>query len=302
VSEETLETQTEATPPPPFPGKLLAAAREGKGLSVADVARSLRLSVRQIEAIEGDDFDKLPGKTFLRGFVRNYAKLLQLDPEPLLLSSRLAVEQPQPQAISVPPGQVEFSVSRSQRTFSGKHVRSWLKYLPVTVFILGLLGWAAFALIQGSSSSTVMVKPAGDGAAVSLALPPIQSPALEEQHPAGLAESAVAPVAQANREEASSPPSVPPTSAANPETTALSQGGAKIKLSFTGESWIDLRDKSGRTIYKQTGQAGNEQIISGASPFTLTVGKAVNVKVFYNDRPIDLAPYTNGDVARLTLN
>jgi cytoskeleton protein RodZ len=298
VSEETLETQAEAVSPSPFPGKLLAAAREDKGLSVADVARSLRLSVRQIEAIEGDDFDKLPGKTFLRGFVRNYAKLLQLDPEPLLLSSRLAVEQPQPQAISVPPGQVEFSVSRSQRTFSGKHVRSWLKYLPVVFFILGLLGWAAYEFLQSGASTTVVVKPAGDSAAVSLPLPP----AMEEPHPAVPVESAVVPVVPVNREEAYSTV-VPQVPAATPETVASqSQNGAKIKLSFIGESWIDLRDKSGRTIYKQTGQTGNEQIISGASPLTLTVGKAINVKVFYNDRPIDLVPYTNGDVARLTLN
>ena len=298
MSEEILETPTETQPLPSYPGKQLAASREEKGLSVADVARSLRLSVRQIEAIEADDFDKLPSKTFLRGFIRNYAKLLQLDPEPLLLASRLAVTQPQPQAISVPLGQLEFSVSRSQRTFSGSRTSPWLKYLPAALLVAGVLGWAIFELLRGNDSTTVVVKPAGDSAAMVLPLPPLQSPAQSERVPAesAPAESAVVP---ASKEEAHSTPPVP---APNPETTAAQPGGAKIKLSFSGESWIELKDKSGRTIYKQTGQAGNEQIISGTSPLTLTVGKAANVKVIFNDKPVDLAPYSSGDVARLTLN
>lgn len=82
---------------------------------------------------------------------------------------------------------------------------------------------------------------------------------------------------------------------------AMAQGDAKVKFSFLGESWIDLKDKSGRTIYKQIGYAGNEQIISGTPPFSLTVGKAANVKVLYNDKPVDLTPYKNGDVVRLNL-
>ena len=115
MTEEILQSSTEAAPPPVSPGASLSAARNEIGLSVADVARSLRLSVRQIEAIEADDFDKLPGKTFLRGFVRNYAKLLNIDPEPLLEACQQTAIQPlaQSHAISVPPGEVEIRVSLS---------------------------------------------------------------------------------------------------------------------------------------------------------------------------------------------
>ncbi|MCG7756941.1 MAG: helix-turn-helix domain-containing protein, partial [Nitrosomonas sp.] len=65
-------------------GHLLRNARTAKGLSIDDVSRQLRLSAQQIEAIEKEDFEKLPGRTFLRGFIRNYANLVQLDPIPLL--------------------------------------------------------------------------------------------------------------------------------------------------------------------------------------------------------------------------
>ena len=59
---------------------LLRDARLARGLSVQEVARQLRLSIRQVTALEEDDYSKLSSGTFLRGFVRNYAKLLQVDP------------------------------------------------------------------------------------------------------------------------------------------------------------------------------------------------------------------------------
>ena len=298
MTEETLQSSTEAAPPLVSPGAFLSAARNKIGLSVADVARSLRLSVRQIEAIEADDFDRLPGKTFLRGFVRNYAKLLNVDPEPLLEACQHTAIQPQGQshAISVPPGEVEISAPRSQRTFSGNHPSPWLKFAPL-VFILALLGWVALEFLGENNSNTVVVKPSGeDSMAVPLNLPPAQNPVQGEQTTPAQQEMPAPPPPVPNEG------SVPVAAQTANQDGAIPQGAAKVKLTFSGESWIDLKDKSGRTIFKQTGQAGNEQVISGTPPLALTVGKAASVKVYYNDQPIDLAPHTNGDVARLTLN
>ena len=65
-------------------GQELAAAREARGLAVADVAQQLKFAPRQLEALEQEQFEALPGHTFTRGMVRNYARLLKLDPEPLV--------------------------------------------------------------------------------------------------------------------------------------------------------------------------------------------------------------------------
>lgn len=301
MTDEILQSSTEAALTPVSPGASLSAARNEIGLSVADVARSLRLSVRQIEAIEADDFDRLPGKTFLRGFVRNYAKLLNIDPEPLLEACQQTATQPRTQshAISVPPGEVEISASRGQRTFSGNHPSPWLKYAPV-VFVVALLGWVAFEFLGGNNANTVVVKSTGEAGensmAVPLNLPPAQNPAQGEQTPPAPQEAPAAPTPSHNEGSAPAAPQ------AASQDAAIPQGAAKVKLTFSGESWIDLKDKSGRTIFKQTGQAGNEQVISGTPPLALTVGKAVNVKVYYNEQLVDLVPHTNGDVARLTLN
>ena len=65
-------------------GQLLYNAREAQGLSIGDIAARLRMAVRQITALEGSDFAALPSGTFLRGFVRNYAKTLSLNPTDVL--------------------------------------------------------------------------------------------------------------------------------------------------------------------------------------------------------------------------
>jgi len=61
---------------------MLAQMRVERKLSVADVAQRLKYGARQIEALEAEEFDKLPGATFVRGMVRGYAKLLDTDPQP----------------------------------------------------------------------------------------------------------------------------------------------------------------------------------------------------------------------------
>ena len=77
---------TAATPETPgdAPGAALLKERRRQGLSLGDISRQLKLSVRQVEALERDDYSAYKGPVFIHGFIRNYAKLLGLDPEPLI--------------------------------------------------------------------------------------------------------------------------------------------------------------------------------------------------------------------------
>ena len=67
-----------------LPGAMLRAAREARGLPVSDIAHALKFSERQISALEEDRYDDLPGGQFVRGFIRSYARLVKLDPSPLI--------------------------------------------------------------------------------------------------------------------------------------------------------------------------------------------------------------------------
>ena len=73
-----------APPVPASAGALLRAAREAAGMSIDAVAQQLKLAPRQVKALEDGDFTHLPGRTFVRGFMRNYARLVRLDPEAVL--------------------------------------------------------------------------------------------------------------------------------------------------------------------------------------------------------------------------
>lgn len=68
----------------PGVGARLRLAREMRQMTVDDVALALKLGPRQVEALEHGNWQGLPGQTFIRGFVRNYARLLQIDPAPLM--------------------------------------------------------------------------------------------------------------------------------------------------------------------------------------------------------------------------
>ena len=70
---------------------------------------------------------------------------------------------------------------------------------------------------------------------------------------------------------------------------------------FEGESWVEVRDASGTTIYSRLNAAGTERLIRGTPPLSLVVGNASSVTVIYHDKPIDLLPHTHVDVARITL-
>ena len=84
TGEAPTPTRDDAAPPPATTGARLREAREAAGLSIDAVAQQLKLAPRQVKALEDDDFAQLPGRTFIRGFMRNYARLVRLDPDALL--------------------------------------------------------------------------------------------------------------------------------------------------------------------------------------------------------------------------
>lgn len=281
-------------------GKQLAAARNQLGLSVAEVARQLRLSASQIDAMETDNHGRLPGKTFLRGFIRNYAKLLQIDPEPLL--ARCNPELPQALPIAMPVSRIEFGSKRRLMPFGDRPDRNWKKYFVTAgliVLVLSLL-WGGYALFQGQSlSSGGTVKPSGE-ATMALSLPasefkPPVPPAINPANETALPlppEEAAAPVVPVPAEATIlAPVSLPVADA----------GGQQLQFAFDADSWVEVKDKNAKVISYQLNLKGAPLIVRGNPPFYLVIGNATHVKLTYNEKPVDLVPYIKVNVARLTI-
>src|SRR5207249_2258552 len=127
-------------------GAKLKAAREAAGLSVDAVAQQLKLAPRQVTALENDDFPRLPGRTFVRGFARNYARFVKLDPDAVLAllpagESAPALERPALSSSRRPMG--EMPVERAAKRSAAR----WL----IPLLLLALIGAAAFYEFSGSA-------------------------------------------------------------------------------------------------------------------------------------------------------
>jgi len=72
-------------------------------------------------------------------------------------------------------------------------------------------------------------------------------------------------------------------------------------FSFDGNSWVEVKDVAGRTVFSQMNAKGTTQVVEGHPPFQLVVGNASHVRLHYNEQLVDLRPHTRVEVARLTL-
>jgi cytoskeleton protein RodZ len=272
------------------PGRELAKLRTERKLSVADVAQRLKYGARQIEALEADEFDKLPGATFVRGMVRGYAKLLEIDPEPILsaLDRRYV------------PGEISLDLRAKRVPFpqGGKRGGNRIYLLLSLVVILVVAGvayewrvgsfpWAKMAShapqAQANPATPLPARIAEAPRAESA--PPVAPPPVVEEKPAGVVTPA--PVLQAK--------------AQLPAQPVAPGGEGRIRMEFAGESWVEIKDRDGQMLMSQLNPTGSRRFVSGRVPLSIVIGNAANVRLSYNDKPVDLKPYIQIEVARLTL-
>lgn len=265
-------------------GQALRDAREAQGLTIDDAAVRLRLMHRQIEAMEIEDFESLGQPVFARGFVRNYARLLGLDPEPLLATMQGAPAEP------APVSQAELPAHRSWLT-SPWLIVALLGLLAVIAVPVGLYWWLNSEVDEAPAApAPVVVRPAPVPAPAV-----VPQPAAPEQTPAAApleatAAPAVAPAPEAGVAEAPAP--------AAPEPAAMR---SVLHLEFGGESWVEIKDASGRMLHRQLNRPGASAEIHGQPPFDVVIGNAAQARLTYNGRPIDLKPFIDLTVARFTL-
>jgi len=146
------------------PGARLATAREAQGLSLGDVARQLKLSVRQVEALERDDYDAFPSRVFVRGFLRNYGRLLQVD-----LEHQIAQLGPAEPASAPEPAHV-----RTASADSGARVRRIRWSLAALLAMAIAVALFRPAPDRGAGPATSLDAPPGT---VQLSAPPVSAPA-----------------------------------------------------------------------------------------------------------------------------
>ena len=262
------------------PGQMLAQLRVERKLSIADVAQRLKYGARQIEALEAEEFDKLPGATFVRGMVRGYAKLLDTDPQPVLdaLDQRYV------------PAEIDLDLRDKGIPFAHSGKGGTRAYLSLSVLVLIVL---AGVLYEWRAGAFPWVRIASDTP------PPPQSTARAAAKPA--AQPPAQPVAQPSETIAPAPVPSAATEAAAAPPQQPSRSEGRIRLDFDSESWVEIKERDGRMLMSQLNSRGTRAVIIGRPPLSLVIGNAAAVRLSYNDKPVDLKPYIQVEVARLTL-
>lgn len=259
-------------------GARLAAARLARNLSVADVAQRLKLTPRQIEALEHDGFDQL-GPVFSRGFVRNYARLLQLDPQPLL------------DAMQVPAaaGSEPIAVHDEHIALTGSLSRHWLAISVSALLIVIGLPLLVYQWLGGGSPAPVQPPVI---ATAPVALPaPAALPAAPGTPPAATAQAVASPEPG---------PVVPAATAAAPPPNGQASSG-HLQLRFEQDSWVEITDARKKPVTSRLYRAGEMADLFAQPPLSLVVGNADHVRLIYNGQPINLTPRAGSSVARLIL-
>lgn len=262
------------------PGARLMQARLDLHLAREDVSTKLNMSSRQIQALEENDYSLLPGPTYVRGYLRNYALMLGLDPAPILATYSQTVAKP---------AQARSEQDAPVREITSRHHQIRFTTYLVAFIVIGL----AAAWWQGRD-----VRPPN----------PLLTSFEQADGPAAPASDAPA----TETAQQPGPPAAPPSLATPDPATPLipvvtslavpSGPHGRLVLHVDRESWVDIRDGRQTKLVYGTFQAGRVLTFDAATPISVFLGNAAGVRAEYNGRPVEITKHKAGVTARFSLS
>ena len=302
------------------PGQLLRNAREQLGWTREQVASRIHLRLTLIAAIESDTYDKHTSHTFIRGYLRTYAKLVGIPEETILAAyDKLGL---------TPPDNIDMQSfsrrSRQQANDSRLKVVTWLVIL--VLIALSVAWWwqstsrrsagdEALAATEMSATSSTPAAPAitppdaintapVEGAAIAPAATDVAAPAVVSDATATLAPASAA-VAPSDVSAAVGTATDAAVSGANGtesnEAVVDPATAPQLKMSFTADCWLDVKDANGKTLFSGLKKANDELVLEGAEPLKFIIGAPMAVKLDYKGQSFDMSRYNNGRTARFSL-
>ena len=295
------------------PGQLLRTAREAMGWSREQVASRLHLRLTLVAAIESDTYDKHTSPTFIRGYLRTYAKLVGIEESKILEAyAHLGLEPVQSVNMQ------SFS-KRTRREASNSRLKivTWL----VVLALAGLLvawWWQESnrrAASQEQLAASEIAPPAVESAPADATEPavgeavlvqPSVVPSPEEDSTTTEATSAAVATEAVETKSEVAPAAVTDTQAEAQEPAGEAAApadapAAQLKMSFTADCWLDVKDASGKTLFSGLKRANDELLLEGKEPLRLHIGAPMAIRVQYKGQEIDMSRYNNGHTARMTL-
>jgi cytoskeleton protein RodZ len=297
----------ESTASPDDLGLHLRLAREACRLSIPSAAASLHLPPRVIAALEASDFAQFE-PVYVRGYLRNYARLLNLEADPLIESYNRTQVLNHP--VAPPPVEQPRSECSVRRL-----------YLPFALVALPLLLWGAGQAlhlfdagqpppVHGGIAIPAQTVEAPPPSVPKAQLPepkPAQPSASEIDPPVAAApkpkpaEAVLALPQPAGHDAAQASPAAP---AANPGSAAppvLGAGPDSVAIRLSAGGWVSISDQSGRRLVYENLPAGAERRLAGQAPFAVVLGNSPATQIEFNGQPFALPKGKAGTVSRFKL-
>ncbi|RKZ77946.1 MAG: hypothetical protein DRR16_28680 [Candidatus Parabeggiatoa sp. nov. 3] len=282
------------------PGVRLRHVREKNKWSVKHIADRLFLDVHVIEALEADNYDGLPPTIFVRGYLRNYAKLLELSPESIMESFERLQEQPK--ASSITP-------QKQNKQTSSHDVGPSIITGIVIVTLLILVTWAGLRFYPPNPALT----PAPELQTPVVTAPQEETPSLKTWSDQQI-ESNTSLISRLDTDTSSNRPSEPPVSVLTPaivsqptdnkvssnqpavpdmpqEEVAATPDPRKMILHFKARTWIRITDNTGKKLYEGISNSGKVLPLEGTPPFYLKIGNLDGVDIEYQDETKDIKTF-----------
>ncbi|HEX6571810.1 MAG TPA: RodZ domain-containing protein [Steroidobacteraceae bacterium] len=277
--------EAEITELPSSPGARLKREREASGLSEQQAAESLNLDPTVITVLEANDFAALGAPVFAKGHLRRYAALLGLDEDEIVGAyerSKQHVDEP----TLVPRARIEMAPVRGRRRWPW--VFGGTAAFLVAALVLAYLSehglpWSDDAADEAATTDTSVET------TQSL---PTQGPGAAPNDASARGTNAADPAAQAPAA------STPGDGAAG--GVAPGPGQVSLQLRFSGDSWVEIFDGSGKAVLYDLGKAGTERTITATAPLSVTLGNAPAVAIAVNGRALPPPP-AQGPVARFSI-
>jgi cytoskeleton protein RodZ len=284
------------------PGVRLKAAREQRGLSAQKAADEMHLDRWVIDALEADDYKRIGPTVYAKGHLKKYAALLGLPIEEILAGyeSRGASAG---DAAAAGPSIMHAPRADAPQAQNLKPLQMALSVAAV-LLLIGVLWWRpwhqrgpprhapppAAAVSSAPQSETPVSQSPDKGSGAAGISSVAASPAVAREAPPAPAATYSVPTAAAAL-AASAPPAA--------DAAVPGAGRARLRLSFSADSWVDVHDASGRRTYAGTGLANSVKTIAGAAPMRVYLGAGSGVQLEINDRVVAIGPqFFAGDVAR----
>jgi len=282
------------------PGAIIRSAREQRGLSHEKLARSVNLLVGQIVALEGDRYDRLAGPMFVRGYLRNIARVLELDEAHLLAAfERIAPSE------KVLPYESGVVVDKPMRPIvlngASTAQRHW--GLAVAALIVAALwGWQQSSQEAGIALSLTPGLASGDGAP----LPGGIEDVLATNAQSRLLDSvellpSVRPAAAAAVASATAPQDAQTArqQLASADSRVVTAEGDQLSLRFSADCWVEIKDRDNRVLVAALKHADERLQLEGKGPFRVLLGFAPGVEMAYNGTPVNIEVSQGSRSARL---